>query len=323
MGRLPHRVMEASLLVNETQPLSHSMYSRRWFLGASLLSGVLSGLVNGWGTSCALAASPDVADSSYQSKEEAERAIPFDELKADTRAKLLAIVDRPTLYRRLPAQVVACDHDLHLFLTRYPEVVVNIWRLMGITNMKAQRVSDFAVEGNDGAGTTSRIDLVYGKPELHLFYCEGAYEGPLFKRKTTGRSVLLLRSSFGFDLQQRPVVTDHLDVFLQVDGVGIDLVAKTLHTTVGKTIDMNFVETTKFLGRISDSAERNGPGMQNLAAKLQECQPPVRTEFADICATTTSRAADRMAALVAPVKVDSNGRIYQPTAASQPSSLRR
>jgi hypothetical protein len=320
MRRLPHSVMDVSLLAQEATSTNQIVYSRRALLRTSLLSVVFGGL--GIASRWSVATEP-TGDTSYHAKEEAERAIPFDNLKPETRAKLLAIVDRPTLYRRLPTQSVACDHDLHLFLTRYPEVVVNIWRLMGITNMRATRVGEFAVSGDDGAGTKSRIDLVYGTPELHLFYCEGEYEGPLFKRKTTGRSVLLLRSKFGMDRHKRPVVTDHLDVFLQVDGVGLDLVTKTLHTTVGKTIDSNFIETTKFIGRISDSAERNGPGMQNLAEKLEECEEPIRTEFASVCANTTNRAAERMAQLVAPIQVDGNGRVYQPASAIKPSNLRR
>jgi hypothetical protein len=287
---------------------THTLSRRQWLAAA--------GAMCSWQLATSLGFAQN-ADNSYASKEEAEQAIPFDELKPELRAKLLAIVDRPSLYRRLPVQSVACDHDLHIFLARHPEVVVNIWRLMGITNMTAHRVAKYTVEGNDGAGTLSRIDLVYGKPDLHLFYCEGSYEGPLFKRQLKGRSVMLLRSHYGTDRHNNPMVTDKLDLFLQVDNIGADLLAKTMQSTVGKTIDANFVESLKFLNRISDSAERNGPGMQNLAAKLDECEPTVRSGFADVCAVTHARAADRVASLVAPVQVTSDGRIVQPTSATR------
>jgi hypothetical protein len=52
--------------------------------------------------------------------------------------------------------------------------------------------------------------------------------------------------------------------------------------------------------------------MQNLAAKLNECQPEVRTQFADVCAVTHARAAERVAALMGPVKVAPDGTIVQP-----------
>jgi hypothetical protein len=276
------------------------------------------------GTACCLglpdwakAVGPSQPDNSDQARANAEEAIPFDKLKPETRAKLLSVVDRPTLYRRLPIQSIDCDHELHVFLVRYPEVVVNIWQLMGITSIEARRTADFTVEGTDGAGTNSRIDLVYGTPELHLFFCEGSYEGPLFKRLLKGRSVLLLRSGYAFDRARRPIVTNQLDVFLAVDNAGVELLTKTLQTTVGKTIDSNFTETTKFLTRVSDAAERNGPGMQNLAAKLKNCNDEVRASFADISSGVGARQAQRIAALTAPLQVQPDGRITQPAAAQR------
>jgi hypothetical protein len=276
------------------------------------------------GTACYLAlpdwaraVGPSQADGSDQARAAAEQAIPFDKLKPETRAKLLSVVDRPTLYRRLPIQSIDCDHELHVFLIRYPEVVVNIWQLMGITSIHARRTAEFTVEGSDGAGTTSKIDLVYGTPELHLFFCEGTYEGPLFRRLLTGRSVLLLRSNYAFDRSQRPIVTNQLDVFLAIDNAGAELLTKTLHGTVGKTIDSNFIETTKFLTRVSDAAERNGPGMQNLAAKLKNCNDEVRASFAEVSSGVGARQAERIASLTAPLQVAPDGRITQPASAQR------
>src|SRR5262249_36102377 len=97
----------------------------------------------------------------------------------------------------------------------------------------------------------------------------------------------------------QPVVIDQLDVFLTIDNVGAELIAKTLHGTVGKTVDTNFIETTKFVTRVSDSAENNGSGMRSLADKLDSCQEAVRKQFADVCAGTGERAAQRLAALTA------------------------
>lgn len=287
--------------------------SRRSFVAATL-AGAASWLGRpDW----VAAVGPSQPDGSDQARMAAEQAIPFDKLKPDTRAKLLSVVDRPTLYRRLPIQSIDCDHELHVFLVRYPEVVVNIWQLMGITNIQAKRTAEFTVEGSDGAGTTSRINLVYGTPDLHLYYCEGSYEGPLFRRLLTGRSVLLLRSGYTFDRAKRPIVTNQLDVFLAVDNAGAELLAKTLHTTVGKTIDSNFTETTKFLTRVSDAAERNGPGMENLAAKLNNCNANVRKDFFDVSVGVGPRHAERVAALAAPLQIQPNGQILQPASALQ------
>ena len=73
--------------------------SRRAFLGA--VAGV-AGLM--CGPTGVFAAGPNQADGSEQARYAAEQAIPFDQLKPETKAKVLSVVDRPSLFRRLPLQ---------------------------------------------------------------------------------------------------------------------------------------------------------------------------------------------------------------------------
>ena len=63
----------------------------------------------------------------------ARSLIPFEQLTPPTQDRLRGVVERPTLHRRLPVQVNGCDPDLYVFFLRHPEVVVNMWQLMGIT----------------------------------------------------------------------------------------------------------------------------------------------------------------------------------------------
>ena len=143
------------------------------------------------------------------------------------------------------------------------------------------------------AGTVSQVELVYGTREQHLFMAEGYYDGPLLPRRVTGRCVLLLTSAFSQDTQQRPFVSNRLDVFVQLDNVGAEIVAKTLHPLMGRTIDRNFAESARFVGQVSHVAETNGPGVQRLVSRLDNVEPSVRTQFAQITSTMNQRAALR------------------------------
>lgn len=228
-----------------------------------------------------------VADASAQSpqlffnnqqKDEALRAIPLDRLNDPVRAKVLNVVSRPTIYRHLPTQIVECDPDLHVFLLRYPEVVVNIWQLMGVTKVKVNRTGPLTFDAMDGAGTVSRAELVYGTSNTHLYYADGLYDGPLLQKPVTGDCVLLLRSSYR-DQGGTTIVTNTLDVFARLDHLGVEILVKTFYPAVGKAVDFNFAESLKFVGQVSQAAETNGPGMQRVAANLQNVEPEVRESF--------------------------------------------
>jgi hypothetical protein len=182
---------------------------------------------------------------------------------------------------------------MYLFLVRYPEVVVNIWELMGVTNVKLKRVGEYTFECSDGAGTVANVELVYGTRDLHLLYVEATYEGPLTGRKINGRGVMILRAGYKLDPAERHVVDNRLDVFIQLDQVGAELVVKTLQPLVGKAADINFQESATFVSRVNEAAQSNGPGVQRLAARLSNCAPDVREQFADVAAQVALRFAER------------------------------
>ena len=262
---------------------------RRWLQSTA---GVL--LIGGLGlASRPLRGAGEQSTSSRQAREEAVAALPLDKLNEATQRKILAVVERPSIYRRMPEKVIPCDTGLYLFLIRNPEIVLNIWQLMGVAGMSAQRTSAYTWKGNDGAGTLCNVELAYGTSELHVAYGEGYYEGPLFKRRINGRCVVMLRSEYRQGEDASEYVGNVLDMFLAIDNTGADLVAKTLYPLVGKTADTNFAETARFLAKVSQTAEANGAGMQRLAARLTACDAQVRDQFVQLSAAVQQRAVAR------------------------------
>lgn len=239
----------------------------------------------------ARAASPTLAATDRQTQQEAIRSIPFNELTPETRARIERVVGSPSLYRRMPVEQIDCDPDLYLFLVRYPEVIVNIWKLMEVTNVTVQRTGPFSVKTFDGANTNSKIELVYGTRDTHVIYGEGVYEGPLFRRKVTGRCVLLLRSGYGRGQDGRSKISNQLDMFIQIDNVGAEFVAKTLHPMVGRTADLNFSESAGFVERLSEAAETNADAVRRLSDRLKDVEPTIREQFARLAAVVSERSA--------------------------------
>ncbi|MFO7903737.1 MAG: hypothetical protein ACQESR_09220 [Planctomycetota bacterium] len=253
-------------------------------------SGLFASLVLGGWSAPAFGSKIHRSDTSRAAREEAIGEIPLQSLKASLRKQIKEVVLKPTIYRRLPVEVIPCDPELYLFLVRYPEVVVNMWQLMGVTQAVIKRTGPYVYEAQDGAGTVSEVQLVYGRRDQHVFLAEGYYEGPLLPRRVTGRCVLLLTSAYSKDKQERTYVSNRLDVFLQLDRVGVELIAKTLHPVLGKTVDTNFSESARFVSQVSFVAKNNGPGVQDLVSRLDKVQPEVRAKFARITSAINQHA---------------------------------
>ena len=240
-----------------------------------------------------------------QARAQAQRAIPYRRLTPEAAAKIRSVVSQPTVFRRLPVTTIDCDPNLLVFLLRNPEVVVNIWELMGITQIELQRRGPFHFAAHDGMGTVSQIELVYGTGTEHLYFGRGVYEGSLLKNKVYGECVMLLRSGTFTGPDGRSKVRNVLDVFLKLDSPTLDLVVRTCQPLFVKAADNNFVETANFLRKLSRTAELNPTGVGELAGRLTQVQPQVRSDFAELVnqvatAAHSNRVAGRSAREVAP-----------------------
>lgn len=240
------------------------------------------------------------ADTSNASRQQCLQAIPRQQLTPQAWAKIQGPLASPSLYRRLPIEIVPTDPDMFLFLLRYPEVVTNIWELMGVTNLQITRTGPTTFTAVDGGGSETNIELIHASENLHIWYGEGVYRGPVLKRKINGRCVGVLHTGYSTGRDGKTYASSRLDVFLKIDDLGGDLMARSLGPAVGATTDANFHEAANFVSRVSSISEENGPGVERMADRLTRVQVPVRQYFAKLAATVYQRARLRQAQATTP-----------------------
>ena len=83
--------------------------------------------------------------------------------------------------------------------------------------------------------------------------------------------------------------TCQLDVFLKIDNATAGLIAKTIQPIVGTTADHNFVESLKFIQRLDQTTQKNGPGVEQMSHRL-DVDPAVRQKYAVVIDKVFQRA---------------------------------
>ena len=165
---------------------------------------------------------------------------------------------------------------------------------MGISQMTARRTAPYKLEATDGAGTKTQAELVYGQPNLNIYYAEGEYEGPMLFRRVTGKCVIMIESNYNRGADGKVHVTSRMNFFLKIDNLAASIIAKTVHPLVGTTADHNFVETLKFAEKLSETSAANGPGVQRMGARLPEVTPEVRRRFQEMAGLVWQRSKGDM-----------------------------
>ena len=236
-------------------------------------------------------ANPWAASTSEATRREATRAIPLDKLLPEDRAKVESVLSNVTIFRRLPTKVVDCDPDLYLFLVRHPDVVINIWEIMKVSQLQLRQIDENQFQLSEPMGTVAQFGLVYRSHDTHVLYGEGTYVGPLLGRPVKGRGILILKCGYIRETNGRYYITSRVDCFLTIEPGGVELFTKTMSPLMGKTADSNFVQTVAFVSSLSRTAETNSRGVQRLAARLGHVQPEVRARFAEVAADVAQKSA--------------------------------
>jgi hypothetical protein len=238
------------------------------------------------------------ATSSRAAHDDAVRAVPWKLMSPNNRQLAQSIINNASIYRRLPTRVIDCDPDLFTFLLQHPEVVIDVWRVMGISQVALNKAPDGVFHGTDGAGTNGTVRYLFSNwgpnaQNLAVVYADGAYSGSPFVTPLKAQSIMLVRSSDVQETNGRHYVTVHIDSFVHIEQMGIELIAKTVQPWINKTADQNVIETMTFVSNFSRTAERNPEGMQRLACRLNSVDEPTRNTLVSLCFRTAERYAQR------------------------------
>ena len=91
----------------------------------------------------------------------------------------------------------------------------------------------------------------------------------------------------------RTTVTGTIDCFVKIEGLGADLIARTLSGLIGRSADSNFTETAKFVAQISQASEMNTPAMMDVAYRLPQVADDTRQQFVNVIRSVSKRGWER------------------------------
>lgn len=241
----------------------------------------------------------DGGSSSREARRSALDGLCLDRMPEPTRRAVEKCLRSTTLYRHLPAQTFACDGELLAFSLHKPETIVDLWRVLGISRLALDPVGPAQWRLADGYGTVGVLRLLHreqrGRAGTLVFHGRGAYTGPLAPRQLSGSCVLLVRHTPAApDAEGRERQTVQVDAFLDMDGMGLEIVTRTLQPLIVRSASANLHEICLFMASLSAAAEENPAGVAHLASRLARTEPADRERLAHIA--RAAAGAERPAA---------------------------
>jgi len=230
--------------------------------------------------------------SGREARRQAIAAIPLDAMSAADRRTVEKSLRSTTLYRRLPVATISCDAALLEFILAKPETLVDVWRVLGISRLSLDPAGPGQWQLADGYGTFGTVRLVHAARRdgggLLVFHGRGGYTGPLAPKRLTGSCLVVLRhAATEPDGVGRPRQTVQIDAFLDVDGLGLEIVTRTLQPLITRSAAANVHEISLFVTQFAAAGARNPAGVERLAGRMARTAAADRTRLVRL--TTGSR----------------------------------
>ena len=252
--------------------------SRRRFLGA--LAVALATSTSQWSQAATPTASaPPPHGTTRELHEDALRKLPLNKLTPQGRGLTQKIINDTTIFRRLPQQTIECRPELFHFMVENPELVINMWEVMGVTNVSIKKIGAHSYRIDDGQGTSGDIHFLYKSPTHYVLYCDGTYTGTLMPRPLRGRCIISMTAAQLRNADETDYIQCRLDSFVQLDNLGVEVFARTFQTMIGGIADHNFRETTGFVSSVSVAAESAPENLHRIAGKCRRVAPDVKQKF--------------------------------------------
>jgi hypothetical protein len=146
---------------------------------------------------------------------------------------------------------------------------------------------------SDGYGTTGMVRLLHQERTprggMLVFHGRGGYTGPLAPRQLTGSCLVVLRhAALDPDAQGRPRQAVQIDAFLDVDGLGLEIVTRTLQPLIVRSAAANLHEICLFMSQFSAAGQRNPAGVARLAERMSRTAPADRHTLARLASGARS-----------------------------------
>lgn len=221
----------------------------------------------------------DKASTSAKTRAEIIQKIPFQQMTIDAQQKVRSVLSDITMYRRLPVETVLCEEDMYVFLTKHPDVVVNMWEVLKVSNIRLRETGPERFYMEDQAGTQGTIECVYRTNNFQVIYVNGTYEGPPFPSKVVGSGVMILQYEPISGPAGENMVAIRLDSFIKIHNGAVDFLAKTFQGPLGKVADSNLNQTVGFIAALTRTIYQDGDSVRRVGPQLKHVRPEVREEF--------------------------------------------
>jgi hypothetical protein len=198
--------------------------------------------------------------------------VPLEQLPAEVRERVRAVVEQHTLSTRGPVEVFTCQPAVYQWLLDHPDQTVRLWRSLGA------KVTDIQDRGNgvfgwqDNQGGNIRWETVLRSPRQRVWYAEGQVRPGVLLPAVPVQAVVVLDLTEGHDLEGRPALRHQMSLLVHTDSQAVALAARLLGASVPRVAEQYVAQMEMFFAAMAWYLDQHPRQAERLFGELQRPQ---------------------------------------------------
>jgi hypothetical protein len=225
------------------------------------------GLVVAWWT----AASAATAQTSQPRQVERDSTpafpmprVPIEDLPQAVRARVLHVLERPTLHARGPAESFLCQPAVYHWLVDHPDHVVRLWRALGARCTSIEAEGDGTYRWHDPQSGELRWYTILDSQRQHIWYAEGRVRATAVLPGSSVQAIVVLQYAEGTDEDGHPAMRHQIDLMVHTDSRALALAARLFGDSVPRAAEQYLSQMQMFFGGLAWYLQENPRKAQTL-----------------------------------------------------------
>src|SRR5437763_96694 len=170
----------------------------------------------------------------------------LDAVPEEYRARVLALLEKPTLQARGPSETFHCQPPTYRWLLDHPDRAVAVWRKLGAEVTPISDRGNGCFGWRDEQGSDMAWQAIVRGQRDQVWYAEGVVRpGPLLPLITV-RALLVLHITEGHDAAGRSAVRHQAELVLRTDSRAANLAARLLGASAPRMAEQYVAQIQTF-----------------------------------------------------------------------------
>jgi hypothetical protein len=174
--------------------------------------------------------------------------IPLDALAPGIRERVAAVLEKPALSARGPAETFNADHATYRWLLEHPHLGVKLWRTVGARISEIDDRGGGMYRWHDSQGSEVYWHAALRQPGLVLWYAEGKVKPSALLPMTNFNAIAVLRYTEGKDARNEPAVRHQVHFMIRCDSRAVTFAARILGASAPRLAEQYLGQLQMFYG---------------------------------------------------------------------------